>query len=205
MSQAGSNAGLLLLALGALLTFVPAALEAQSPVVRREYAIKAGVLGLLGKCVSWPDQTELSRGQPLIIGVLGPDPFFENGANQLDQKMAEEKSKGAAIVVKRFATIEEYQPCHILFVSNLPDSTSDQSMFDEQLAAALRVTRGQSVLVVGETSGLAQRGAAANLLFDRATNLIRLEINPDAAARAGLKLAPDLLRLKLVQIVRDVQ
>ena len=39
-------------------------------------------------------------------------------------------------------------------------------------------------------------------MFDRGTNLIRLELNPDAAARARLKLT-DLLRLKLVQIVRD--
>jgi hypothetical protein len=61
------------------------------------------------------------------------------------------------------------------------------------------------VLLVGESAGLAKQGAVANLLYDRSTNLIQLEINPEAARVSGLKLAPDLLRLNLVQIVRDPQ
>jgi hypothetical protein len=80
---------------------------------------------------------------------------------------------------------------------------SDEQSLEERIAAARNVIDGSTVLIIGESAGLAREAAVANLVFDRSTNLIRLEINPEAAARAGLKLAPDLLRLKVVHIVRD--
>jgi hypothetical protein len=172
-------------------------------VVRREYAIKAGVMVTLGKFVIWPEGQAPSKERPLTIGVLGRDPFFENNVNQLDQVVAAEVRKGMPVVVKRFTSIKDYQPCHILFVSGLAVESSPEKTVAQRLAAARQATQGTSVLIVGESTGVVREGGAANLLFDRTTNLIRLEVNPDAAARAGLKLAPDLLRLKLVQIVRD--
>ncbi len=163
-------------------------------VVSREYEIKAGVISLLGKFVTWPEGVAPSGTRPLVIGVLGPDPFLEGGVNQLDRTVAAERAKGRQIVVRRFESSKDYQSCHILFVT---DSTGDR------LAAAKKLTDGKPVLLIGQSPGLARQGCTVNMLFDRATNLIRLEINPDAASRAGLKLAPDLLRLKLVDIIRD--
>jgi hypothetical protein len=72
---------------------------AQEAVVRREYAIKAGVIGVLGKCVIWPEDVAPTPGAPLKIGILGKDPFVENGVNQLDQMVAAESLKGGHIVV----------------------------------------------------------------------------------------------------------
>jgi hypothetical protein len=178
-------------------------LPAQQAVVRHEYAIKAGIIKVLGKCVKWPKAVSPSRGEPLTIGILGEDPFFENGVNQLDRAIDEENRKGGNIVVKRFRSAQEYEPCHILFVSNLPADGTGESSVDARIKSAAEATHGSTVLIVGESAGLALQGATANLLFDQGTNLVRLEINPDAAARAGLKLSPDLLRLKLVNIVRD--
>jgi hypothetical protein len=187
----------------ALLTCV-AGVVAQQEVVRHEYAIKAGVLGVLGKCVTWPSEAApITRGDPLKIGILGRDPFVENGVNQLDRFVAEEKLKGRNIVVKRFSSAKDYEFCHILFVSSLPANEGATETVADRVQAANKASEGSTVLIVGESTGLARQGAVANLVFDRTTNLIRLEINPDAAARAGLKLAPDLLRLKLVEIVRD--
>jgi hypothetical protein len=176
---------------------------AEEELISREYAIKAGVIGLLGKCVMWPAEAAPGSSEPLTIGILGKDPFFENGVNQLDRAVAEQNHKGSAIVVKRFNSVEDYEPCHILFVSSLSADDSAETTVAERIKAAGRITGGATVLIVGESTGMARQGAMANLLFDRATNLIRLEINPDAVARAGLKLSPDLLRLKLVMIVRD--
>ncbi|MEX2317832.1 MAG: YfiR family protein [Pirellulales bacterium] len=178
---------------------------AQEAVVSREYAIKAGVIAVLGKCVTWPADAAPAPGEPLSIGILGKDPFVENGVNQLDRMVAEQKRKGIPIVVKRFNSAKDYQPCHILFVANQAADGSEEKSLAARLDAAQQVAGKSTVLVVGESADVARQGAVANLMFDRATNLIRLEINPDAAARAGLKLAPDLLRMKLVQIVRDSQ
>ena len=143
--------------------------------------------------------------KPLVIGVLGKDPFVENGVNQLDRVVADEVRKGGNITVQRFASAKDYQPCHMLFVSSQPAEGSVEKTLAERLAAAKKVTAGTPVLVVGEATGVAQQGAAANLMFDRSGNRIKLELNPDAASRASLKLAPQLLRLSVVQIVRDPQ
>ena len=177
--------------------------DATAQVVRREYAIKAGVIIMLGKCATWPAHVAPARGEPLIIGILGKDPFVESGVNQLDRAADEAKLKGSNVVLKRFDSAKDYEPCHILFVSSLAADDATEQTIAERVKAAQRVTGGADVLVVGEADGLARNGAVANLIFDRTTNLIRLEINPDAAARSGLKFTPDLLRLKLVQIVRD--
>jgi hypothetical protein len=176
---------------------------ADEAIVSREYAIKSGVIGVLTKCVIWPPGMAPVRDQPITIGVMGKDPFVENGVNQLDRMVAEENQKGSRIAVKRFASAKDYEPCHILFVSNLAADLSLEKTVAERVEAANRIASASAVMIVCESDGLAQQGAVANLIFERTRNLIRLEINPDAAARAGLKLAPDLLRLKLVQIVRD--
>jgi hypothetical protein len=179
--------------------------QAQQEIVSREYAIKANIIGVLGKCVTWPTESAPKRGEPLTIGVLGQDPFIENGVNQLDLWAAAEKRKGREVVVKRFDSASGFVPCHILFVSNQGTEKSAEKTLAERAAAAKKLTAEKAVLVVGEASGLTREGATASLAYDRLTNVIQLEINPDAAARADLKLAPDLLRLKLVRIVRDAK
>lgn len=179
--------------------------EAAAQVIRREYAIKAGIIGMLGKCVTWSPEAAPQRGSPLVVGVLGKDPFFENGVNQLDRVVAEEKAKGGRLEVKRFDTLHDYEPCHILFISNEPTDQEAQETLSERFQSAKAAVAGRAVLLVGESAELSRQGAVANLVFDRDVNLIRMEINPDAASRAGLKLSPDLLRLKQVQIVRDVK
>ena len=182
--------------------------EACSPlsaqdVVSREYEIKAGVISLLGKFVTWPDKVAPNRDRPLTIGVLGQDPFLEGGVNQLDQTVAAEQAKGRLIVVRRFDSAKNYQPCHILYVSDLAAPNSDEQEFKDRLEAAVKLTKDKPVLLTGAAPGLPAWGFSANMLFDRANNRIRLELNPDAANRHELKLAPQLLRLPVVQIIRD--
>lgn len=192
----------------AFVTFFVALLEgslirAQESVVSREYAIKAGVIGVLSKCVVWPESALPSEGEPLKIGILGKDPFIENGVHQLERVAAAGRSKGENIVLLNFESAKDYQPCHILYVSSEATDQSEEQTVAERVQAAKKIAEEQAVLVVGESNGLARQGAVANLLYDRTTNLIQLEINPDEAVRNGIKLAPDLLQLKLVKIVRD--
>lgn len=199
--MSASRNSLVFLWLFAVLIFQ--ATHATAQVVRREYSIKASILCMLGKCVTWPPESAPKKGEPLVIGILGRDPFFENGANQLDLAVADAKAKGSNLVVKRFDSAKDYETCHILFVSNLAADKSEEKSVAERIKSATGITNRSTVLLVSESPGLAQQGAIANLIFDRATNLIQLEINPDAAARASVKMTPDLLRLKLVRIVRD--
>lgn len=187
---------------GALSRTSPLAAQ-PAPVVSQEYRLKAKVLEILGQSVTWPQTAAPAPGKPLTIGVLGRDTFDENRINQLDAVVAAAKAKGTTLVIQRFDSVRDYKPCHILFVSNLATDRSEEKTLAERLDAIQKAAAGSPVLLVGESKGLATQGAVANLVFDRATNLIQLEINPDAARRAGLTLAPGLLRLKLIKIVRD--
>ena len=98
------------MALTGVLLALPDGAAAQESVVRREYEIKAGVIGVLGKCVTWPADVAPCTGEPLRVGILGKDPFIENGVNQFDRFVAVEKRKGREIIVMRFATAKDYEP-----------------------------------------------------------------------------------------------
>ena len=181
---------------------LPSSAPAQGVVVR-EYELKAGVLNLVGKLVTWPAAAAPTRERPLIIGVLGKDSFLEGGVNQLDRVVAEEGKKDRTIVIKRFDSAKDYEPCHILLVSSKGTPKSAEKTLEERIAAAKKETAGKPVLLAGDSAGMAKQGVAANLVYDRVNDLIQLEINPDAVGRAGLKMPPQLLRLAVVKIVRD--
>jgi hypothetical protein len=178
--------------------------EAQS-YVNREFQIKASVISLLGKFITWPSEVAPRADQPLVVGILGGDPFVEGDWNHLDATIAEDNRKGGNTIIHRFDSVSEYRPCHILFVSSVPPRGVAEQTLAERLAAAKQLTAKHHVLLVADTIGMAQEGIAANLVFDRTNNRVRLELNPDAANRAGLKLAPQLLRLSIVTIVRSAQ
>lgn len=184
--------------------WVSSSLWAQE-VVSREFEIKAGVLKALCIFVTWPEAAAPTPERPLTIGVLGQDPFVEAGVNQLDQMVAAEKANGRKFVVRRFESAKDYEPCHLLYVSDKAVETSVEQSFKQRLEAAVKLTDGKPVLLIGAAPGLPAWGFSANMLFDRANNRIRLELNPDAAHRHGLKFAPQLLRLPVVQIVRDAK
>ena len=145
-----------------------------------EYEIKAAFIYNFAKYVEWPEESGPDSGELFVIGVLGDDPF---GA-LLDQ-IARTKTVGdKPIVIRRFDRLEDYTPCHVLFVA-----ASAQDL----LPAVLEKLAHSPVLVIGDTEGFAQRGVTINFVIERSK--VRFEINPEAAACAGLKISSKLLRL----------
>lgn len=166
-----------------VLAFASVSASAQG-VVSREAELKGKIAALLGRFVTWPNAVAPARGNPLTIGIVGTSPFVEdNGFDHL-------KAKVPAAVILNFKDATEFKTCHILIVAR-----------DADLEAALDKAKG-SILVVGESPGSASKGAAMNLVFDRARNAIRLEINPRTAIAAGLKIDSGLLGSSLVDIIR---
>src|SRR5260370_10485013 len=86
---------------------------AQAPLIDREYEIKAHCLCLFGQYIEWPRGTAPGASDEFIIGVLGKDPFD----NHLKKAAAGRKVEGKKIVLRHFKTIDEYQPCPILFLA----------------------------------------------------------------------------------------
>jgi hypothetical protein len=147
-----------------------------------EYTLKAVLLYGFGRYVEWPKAAFAKDSDPFVIGVLGEDPF----GKVLDAIATKKAIQGRRIVIRRFATVEEYrQPCHILFAS--------RSLTPEQQAAVIAKTEGRPVFVVGETPGFAEHGATAN--FYTEGDRVLFEINVDASRRAQLRMDAKLLSL----------
>lgn len=187
---------ILSLALAAsLLTAAGPRLLAQPAVIDREYEIKAAYLYNFGLYIEWP-KNAFPGDDKFVIGVLGPNPF----GGSLDAIAAKKTIQGKKIVVRKFASIKDYQPCHILFISGEADAQADEKTAEERAKAALEKTKGSPVLLVADTMGLAQKGVMMNFVIEE--NKINIEVNLDAAKRAGLKISSKLLGLSIIRIVK---
>jgi uncharacterized protein DUF4154 len=147
----------------------------------REYQVKAAFLYNFVKFVDWPASAFPPTGDPVVIGVIGEDPFGAILDKVLQGKTCCHDRK---LVVRRFQRIEDVTECHVLFISS-----SEKA----RLADILQILDGASVLTVGEMDRFAERGGMIG--FRRADNKLRFEINTDAASRAGLTISSQLLKL----------
>jgi hypothetical protein len=158
-------------------------------MINREYAIKAAYLYQFGYYTEWPAEAFTNDQSPFVIGVLGADPF----GTALDDIAREKKIAGRPIVIKRFTSLEDYKPCHILYMAS--------SAVPEGKLSAIQKEQKFPVLIVGETPGFAEQGGAINLFVEQ--NRVRFEINVAVAKREQLKISSKLL--SLAKIVGSTQ
>lgn len=147
-----------------------------------EYEVKAAMLYNFALFVEWPK--EASAGSFLTVGVLGDDPFGES----LESTFRGKTVQGREIRVRRFAKLEELQPCEILFIAQ-----SERKRMPEILGALGRT----SVLTVGDMKEFTELGGMFGFRIEQ--KQVRFEINLEAAQRAGLKVSYKLLRLALTR------
>lgn len=168
----------LLLGLGLLLTASPHVLAQGGP--SPEYQIKAVFLFNLAQFVDWPAKAFPNSGAPLIIGVLGEDPF----GGYLDETLRGESVRNRPLVLQRYRRVSEVKMCHLLFISR---SEADRL---DQIFTALR---GRSILTVGDAEDFTSRGGMIRLVTEK--NKIRIRINMEAVRGANLTISSKLLRL----------
>lgn len=159
---------------------------AVSPVRAREpsleYPVKAAFLYKFGSFVTWPPSAFAGPGAPLVVCVVGRDPF---GA-LLERTVRGQTIDGRAVVVRRLDAVEAGAPCHIAFLGG----SRAQSV-----EAAAAVLAGSPVLTVSERQ---TPGAAIRFLIR--DNRVRFEIDERAAAAAGLTISSKLLNLAVAVI-----
>jgi len=155
-------------------TYAPA----QTPSAS-EYQLKAVFLYNFAQFVDWPSNAFPEAQAPLVIGVLGEDPF---GA-YLDETVRGEKVNNRPVVVQRYRRVEEIKACHVLFISR---SEADRL---EQVFVPLK---GRSILTVGDFDGFARRGGMVRFVMEK--NKIRLKIGLETAKAANMTISSKLLR-----------
>jgi|KBSSwiStaDraftv2_1062776.scaffolds.fasta_scaffold544721_2 hypothetical protein len=172
--QAGARMILLVLLLASAL--FPARLRAQ---VFKEYDLKAAFLYHLAQFVDWPPEAFSVAEDPLVIGILGTDPFGKT----LTEIVKDEVVKNRKLMVQRYRNLDEIKSCHILFISQ-----SETGRLDEIFSGL----KGRNILTVGDTEGFAQRGGMVRFVTEK--NKIKLLINMDSVKAASLTISSKLLR-----------
>lgn len=166
------------------------ALRAQTST-QAEYEIKAALLYKLLGYVEWPNASALPADAPFIIGILGQDPAGK-AQSVLTAILSNKTVKGRNVAVRPLASPAEIAGCQIVFVT-----AAERDRLPEILDAA----RGKPVLTVGEMPGFAEHGGHINLPV--AGNTVGLEINAGTAVSSGLTISAQLLKLKLVKMVKS--
>ncbi len=79
----------------------------------KEYEVKAAFLYNFAQFIEWPPSTFPDEQAPLVIAILGNDPF---GA-YLDEVVRGEKVNSRPLVIERYQKVEDVKACQILFIS----------------------------------------------------------------------------------------
>jgi hypothetical protein len=148
--------------------------------VSKEYQLKAVFLWRLAQFTEWPNDAFDSRESPIVICVVGDNPF--DGA--LQAAVAGETAHGRRFAIQQHRLIEQARTCHILYMTGI----------GPRLAKEIStVLAGKSVLTVRDNDTLASSYETV-VRFITEQNKIRLRVNLKAAAAARLVLDPRLLR-----------
>ena len=142
-----------------------------------EYTLKASFLTLFPQYTSWPSNMLTGSNAPVVIGVLGSDPF----GPVLDQTALGQKG-GPPLTVKRITTLEEAAQCYVVFIAKTESRNE---------AAWLAALKDMPVLTVGESGQTIARGGAVE--FKTEDKRIRFEINLPAVETAKLKISSLML------------
>jgi hypothetical protein len=128
----------------------------------------------------WPVHSFPDGLAPILVGVVGDDPF----GRDLDNTVKGKSLSGHRMIVKRVDWRDELNGFHILFIS-----ASEQ----RHLADILRKLESSSALTVSDLDGFCAAGGMIAFVTDN--ERIRFEVNADIAQRRGLKISSKLLSL----------
>ena len=180
--KAAASSRVTLLALLVVVALRSEAAEATGKPVR-EYDLKAAFLFNFTHFVEWPSEAFADSDSPIVIGILGDDPF----GSVLEKIVEGETVRNRKLVIKRSRQVEDLKNCQVLFICK-----SEKNRLG-QILSSLDDT---SIFTVGDTDGFARHGGITNLFLQG--NKVRFEINVQAARRKGLKISAQLLALGTV-------
>ncbi|MDB6126669.1 MAG: YfiR family protein [Verrucomicrobia bacterium] len=168
-SVAALFVGLVLTAAGAPAAAPPSA----------EYQVKAVFLYNFAQFAEWPATMFPDAQSPIVIGILGDDPF----GRYLDDLVQGEKLGNRSIIIRRYQDVGSIGECHVLFISR-----SESSRLDGIVA----VLKRRSILTISDAETFTRRGGMVRFAMD--SGKIRLRINLEAAKACGLTISSKIVR-----------
>lgn len=153
------------------------AIAASAPLP--EYDVKAAFLLNIAKYASWPSQAFADSGSPLVIGILGDDPF---GA-VLDRLVSGRVINDRLVTVRRAKRASDLRGAHVVFIA---------ASESERMAAVCAALTDCGALCVGDTESSAAQ-TAVNFSVD--SGRIVFSVNLAVARRSNVAISSKLLQL----------
>jgi hypothetical protein len=167
--------------LGLLAAAAALALAAPGRAQPTETAVKAAFLPKFAAYVSWPSGARVAAGAPIVLCVIGSDPF----GRTIDDAARGQAIDGHPLALRRLSGSDGAAGCHIAFV---------QGPSPKATAQILSTLQGRPVLTVTDARGGPQRGM---IYFVVEGGRVRFHIDQAAAQQAGLGLSARLLAVAL--------
>lgn len=156
----------------------PAISFAADPQTLTEYEIKAGFFFNFTRFVEWPDSAFTTTTSPIVACVVGDTPMTDLLTTVVVGKVV----NGRAVSINRVKPADDLRPCHLLFIS------ASAARHRSEILSKVNKT---NTLTVGETADFSKTGGMIN--FSIEDNRVKLDLNLDAATRAGLKVNSKLI------------
>jgi hypothetical protein len=155
------------------------ACSANAEKVLPEYDVKAAFLFNVAKYVKWPPQAFPDGSAPLVIGVLGKDPF----GPVLDRVVQNRQIERRTVILRRGTSPGDFRGAHLVFIA---ESERDRA------AAVCAALEQMNILTVADSPAI-QRWAAVTFRLE--AGRLAFVVNLPAADRASVKISSKLLHL----------
>jgi len=161
-----------------LVLFTTTSGSAQS---KRDLAYKLQAVYLLNflEFTEWPDSVFENGQSPIVVGVLGTDPF----AQVFEEVVRNETIADRPINVERFESAAGMTRCHAIFIC-----LSER----ENYSSHLNRLKGLPTLTVSEIDGFTYLGGCVSFYVEEGK--LRFEINMQALKESGINMSSKLLR-----------
>lgn len=151
----------------------------------KEHRVQAVFLFNFAQFVDWPESAFHGPKDPLVVGILGDDPFEDF----LDEVVKGESVRDRPIVVKRFKRVEDIKECHVLFIG-----AKEAAILDGMVGAL----KERKILTVGESRDFLAQGGM--IRFVEEDGKVRFKINLEAVQDAELSVSSKLLKVAQVTL-----
>jgi hypothetical protein len=145
--------------------------------------VQAVFLFNFAQFVDWPAEAFSDPQAPLVIGILGKDPF----GSFLDETVRGETVRGRAFRINRYRQLDEIKDCQILFISR-----SESKRLNDILAAL----KDRPILTVSNGDNFDRPGGIIRFILEESK--VGLSIDLEAAQAARLTFSSKLLRSAVI-------
>jgi YfiR/HmsC-like len=147
-----------------------------------EIEVKAAFLYHFAQLVTWPEAPEAGPAGPIVIAIVGVDPF----GDRLEATIGDETIRGRSLKIERVAKPADLSAVpHILFVGSADVA---------EVQRALEAVAKAPTLTVGVFKGFARQGGMIEFRVT-ADSRVAFDINLRAVGAAGLKMSSQLLKI----------